>query len=491
MWLKPAFCGLILICCTRLTSYGQSMDSVTEKAISFPARLLSRLQSRTASLDKQLTQQTSGYLQKMQRREEKMRKKLYAVDSNAAKQLFDGSAQRYAALAQKMSTDTGKLHMPLTGTYMPYVDSLQGALDFLQKNPALVSGAGSLNGAGAKLQGAASQFQALQAKMADADQIKTYVNQRKQEISGYISQHANLQGLLGKQYTGLNKDVYYYSQQVREYKEMWNHPDQLQQEALTVLNKLPAFQTFMKNNSQLAALFHLPGNYASPEALAGLQTRDQVASQIQSQVASAGPNGTAALQSNLQSAESQLDGYKDKISKLGQSNGDIDMPNFKPNDQKTKTFWKRIEYGANFQTTHNNYYFPTTTDLGLSLGYKLGHGNIIGVGASYKIGWGNGINHIALSSQGVGLRSFLEIRIKSSFSATGGFEYNYATPFTSFQDIRQIERWTKSGLVGISKTVSMKSRVFKKTKLQLLWDFLSYQQVPKTQPVLFRIAYNF
>jgi hypothetical protein len=169
----------------------------------------------------------------------------------------------------------------------------------------------------------------------------------------------------------------------------------------------------------------------------------------------------------------------------------MDMPDFKPNDQKTKTFWKRIEYGVNFQTTHNNYYFPTVTDLGLSLGYKLGHSNFVGVGASYKLGWGNGIQHVALSSHGVELRSFLEIKIKGSFSATGGFEYNYTTPFTSFQDIRQIQRWTQSGLIGISKTVSMKSRFFKQTKLQLLWDFLSYQQVPKTQPVLFRIGYNF
>ncbi|WP_431213461.1 hypothetical protein ACQ86N_00555 [Puia sp. P3] len=58
---------------------------------------------------------------------------------------------------------------------------------------------------------------------------------------------------------------------------MWNNPDQLQQKALGILNKLPAFQQFMKNNSQLAGLFHLPGNYGSSSTagLAGLQTKDQ------------------------------------------------------------------------------------------------------------------------------------------------------------------------------------------------------------------------
>jgi hypothetical protein len=131
------------------------------------------------------------------------------------------------------------------------------------------------------------------------------------------------------------------------------------------------------------------------------------------------------------------------------------------------------------------------SDLGLSVGYKLSNKSTVGVGASYKLGWGNGIQHIAFSSQGAGLRSFLEIELKKSFSATGGLEYNYTTPFSSYQQLRQWNDWTKSGLIGISKTVSMKSRVFKKTKLQLLWDFLSYQQVPRTQPILFRIGYNF
>jgi hypothetical protein len=41
------------------------------------------------------------------------------------------------------------------------------------------------------------------------------------------------------------------------------------------------------------------------------------------------------------------------------------------------------------------------------------------------------------------------------------------------------------------KTVSVKSRVFKKTKLSLLWDFLSYQQMPKIQALVFRVGYIF
>jgi hypothetical protein len=490
---KMVFCLWVLLCLACKDACAQSVDSVTGKVLNFPSRFLSSLHRKTADLDQQLTRQTEKYLARMAKREQQLHKKLAATDSVGAKTLFAGAQQKYAALLQKIRTDTGSSHQLTSGQYQPYADSLQGMLGFLKQNPKLLS-SGSLPASGdiqARLQSSTAELQQLQARMKDADQIKAYVQQRKQQIGQYIAQHVNAENLLGKSYAGLNQDAYYYSQQISQYKQMLNDPDQMERKALAQLGRLPAFQTFMKNNSQLAGLFGLPGNSGPAQALAGLQTRDQVTQQVQGQVSAAGSGGMDALQSNLQSAQSQLDGYKNKLGQFGAGSGDADIPDFRPNDQKTKTFWKRLEYGVNFQTTHNNYYFPIVTDLGLSLGYKLGHNNLVGVGASYKLGWGSGFQHIALSSEGVGLRSFLEIQLKGSFSATGGFEYNYTTPFTGFQQLKQLQYWTKSGLIGISKSVSMNSRVLKKTKVQLLWDFLSYQQVPKTQPILFRIGYNF
>jgi hypothetical protein len=488
MFQQLALClGISL--CLALSCRAQSADSISEKVINLPSKLLTRLNARTANLDQGLSRQTANYLQHISRNEKQMRKKLWKVDSNAAKALFDSSRQRYASLAQKINTDSGHAGQAVTGAYTPYADSLQGVLSYLKQNPQLMGRQSPEMQV--QLNAATGQFQALQAKMQDADEVKAYVQQRKQEIGEYIAQHAGIQPVLGSQLADVNKATYYYTQQLRQYKEMWNDPDELEQKALVLLNKLPAFQTFMKNNSQLGGLFSLPGNYGGPQALDGLQTRDQVSQLMQGQMPSSTTTPSAALAPNVESAESQLDTYKNKLGALGAGNGDMDMPDFKPNDQKTRTFLKRLEYGFNFQTTHDSYYFPTVTDLGLSLGYKLGHSNSAGIGASYKLGWGNGIQHIALSSQGVGLRSFLDIHLKGSFYFTGGFEYNYAVPFTSYQQLKQQQYWTKSGLIGISKTVSLRSNVLKKTSLQLLWDFLSYQQVPRTQPILFRVGYSF
>jgi hypothetical protein len=481
----PRSATLLLLIILSCACFAQEQPDKVQDAIDLPSKFLDRLQGRTASLNDQLTRQTEKYLAKMAKREERLHKKLAKADPAAAKALFPDSTSQYTVLAKKLSAGTGNETMHVSGEYQAYTDSLQGMLKYLQANTA------GLKANAPQLQSALKEFQTLEARLKDADEIKSYIRQRKQQIGDYIQQHANLSGLLGKDYKALNQDVYYYSQQVRQYKETLNDPDKLTKEALALLNKLPAFQAFMKNNSALAGLFNLPGNYASAATLNGLQTRDQVAALIQGQLAAAGPGGAAALQSNIQAAESQLQNYKDKLTKLGNGSGDIDMPDFKPNKQKTKTFWRRLEYGTNFQTTRNNYAFPTVSDFGLSVGYKLSDRSTVGIGASYKLGWGNGIQDIHFSSQGMGLRSFIDIKIKGSFSASGGLEYNYTTPFQRMQQLYNWNNWTKSGLIGVSKTVPTKSRVFKKTKVQLLWDFLSFQQVPRTQALVFRLGYNF
>ena len=517
---KPAFCLAALLCFAVTASFAQSGDSVVNKVTSFPMRLFGHIQSKTASLNQQLSQQTQKYLQKLQQQEQRLQKKLYSIDSNAAKKLFAGSNQQYATLLQKLQTDTGSNHQKVTGTYQPHMDSLQTALAFLQKNQsALNQPAGSVTtltggsaaalttkvGANlspevqAKLQASISQLQALQAKMQDAAQIKGFMAQRKQQIGQYITQHASLQNVLGKPYAQLQQNMYYYSAQIKQYQAMANSPDQLEQKALAMLSRLPAFQGYMKTNSQLSSLFSLPGSSSGPQIIAGLQTRNQLSETVKSQLMAAASgttnnnNSSAAspsVPSGLESAQSQLASYKAKLSQLGGGGSTIDAPNFRPNEQKTKTFLNRLMYGIDFQTTQSTYYFPTMTSIGLSLGYKLGKGNDVGIGAAMKIGWGTGFNHIAVTGQGVGLRSFVDIALKGSFSATGGFEYNYTAPFTEYQQLRQIQQWTKSGLIGISKTVSTKSRLLKQTKLSLLWDFLSYQNVPQTEPLIFRVGYT-
>jgi hypothetical protein len=243
----------------------------------------------------------------------------------------------------------------------------------------------------------------------------------------------------------------------------------------------------------LASLFRLPGDpddVTNVAALAGLQTRSQVNTLIQQQIASGGPNAQAQFTQNVQNAQSQLQQLKDKFLKEGRGNSDDIMPEgFKPNNQKTKSFLKRLEYGTNMQSQKASNFFPATSDLCLSVGYKMNDKSVIGLGASYKLGLGRGWNRIRLTQEGAGLRSYIDWKLKGSFWISGGYEMNYRSVFNSIPQLRELDAWQQSGLLGVSKVIQVKSKFFKKTKVQLLWDFLSYQQVPKAQPIVFRIGY--
>ncbi len=486
---KLAFGLAAVLCLAGMATHAQTADSAIDKLTNFPSKLFNRINGQAATLNQQLTRQTEKYLQRMARKEAKLRAQLYKTDSAKAVALYPNDPQQqYAALIQHFRQDSSRVFTSMGPEYLPHVDSLQGMLKFLSVNPsALNANPKQL----AAVQSSLAEYQQLQAKLQAADAVNQFIGSRKAQIQQYLSSYSQLPSGISNTLQGYNKEAYYYAEQVREYRQMLNDPDKMIQTALGLLEKLPAFNSFMKQNSFLAGLFGVPAGYDNPEGLAGFQTRDQVMGMIQSQVSQGGGSGASAIQNSLNTAQQDINNLHNKLSSLGGGSGGMDMPNFKPNDQRTKTFFQRLEYGTYFQTTPATTFYPSYSDLGLTLAYKLGHSNLIGVGASYKLGWGQPIQHIALSSQGVGLRSFVDIQLKKSFSLTGGYELNYLTPFSSFQDIRLLSRWTPSGLIGMSKTVSMKSTVFKKTQLSLLWDFLSYEQTPRTQPFVFRVGYSF
>lgn len=460
----------------------QSQENSTpgNKLSFFPSRFFSKLQQKAVSLEERLLAKSEKAIQKLAKQEARLKKKLARKDSLQAEEVFGDVDEKYLQLQQQLIKPVNKVRA--TGEYLPHLDTLTTSLKFLSANSGILPNA---QGFAKPIQNTLQSVNNLQGKLQTTEQIQQYLRERQQLLKERLKQFG-----FGKELQKYNQQAYYYGQQIQEYKNILEDPSRWQEQAIALLQKLPAFQKFLQEHSQLASLFRLPGNYSSQANLAGLQTRAGVQALVQDRIAAGGPNAMANFQQNIQEAQGQLSQLKDKLNELGGSaNGE--MPDFKPNNQKTKTFLQRLEYGTNLQSQRSSQWFPMTTDLGLSVGYKLNDKSIIGVGASYKLGWGRDIRNISLSHQGMGLRSFADIKVKGSFYASGGFEYNYQQPFQSFADLNGIENWQQSGLVGISKIVSLKSKAFKKTQLQLLWDFLSYQQVPQSQPIKFRVGYRF
>ena len=469
---------VVLMLCTMQGSAQDSsrLQQLNSLTSSYYQQVSDKLQSQESRMEKEL----SRSLEKVGKAEKKLFKKLFKKDSLQAKALFAGISSNKDGIADQARSRVEKIDQ-YAKTYTGKLDSIGTAISFLQKGSLLKPDVSKE--AAKTLQSIGN----LQGQLDQANQVSKLLQERKELLQSRLKELGMMKEL--KRY---NKEVVYYQQQFKEYKEILNDPSKLEGKLLDIATSIPAFRNFFNQHSALAGLFRLPsdGGLEGGSSLAGFQTRESITQDMQSRFGN-NANVSQVMQQNIRQARQQFNERQERQNNGDAGNPSDDLPHFKPNSQRTKTFWNRIELGTDFQSQRSNQFFPVTSDVAVSAGYKMNDKSIIGVGASYKIGWGENIQHIKVSSQGAGLRSFLDWKIKGSFFASGGFEMNYRSAFDQIQQLRDYSAWQQSGLLGLSKTISLRSKFFQKTKLQLMWDFLSYQQVPRTQAILFRVGYNF
>lgn len=468
------FVVILFVCANPVLA----QDSLIAKAGQVPQKYLSQVNNKSRQLEKQVDKRTAKALDRMIKQEKKLQRKLSKIDSLAAKNIFTKSIDSLGGLKAHLKSKTGKA---LNSQYFGYLDTLSNSLGFLKESKQLL---GKTKEAQGKLAKSMESVKALQSKLAQAENIKNYIRERKQLLKAQLGQYTALTKDLQK----INKEAYYYAQQLKEYKEVFKDAKKAEKKALELLQKVPAYKDFLSRNSQLASLFNLPSSSSGDltQQLEGLQTRAQVDQLIQQRLGSGGPNARQAVSQQMEAARSQFDQLKKNFPDLDNA---ADMPDFKPKELKTKSLLQRLEFGTNVQFQRSTQFFPTTGDFAGQVGYKFSKNGILGLGASYKLGMGTGFNNIRFSHQGVGFRSFGDYKLKGTFFVNGGFEYNYNQPFADAAQLYRQNNWSRSALVGISKKYKINSKL--KGTMVLLYDFLANSQVPRQDPVKFRLGYNF
>ena len=454
--------------------HASGQDTVPMRA-SLAKKYVSQVEARSSNITTKIDRQTERYLAKLQKQEAKLYRQLSKIDSLAANSVFSNAAQKYERVRQHLKNKSNKL-LRGYGEYTPWLDTATTALKFLE----LPNLSGKMPIDPQKLKGALAKVNELQDQLKQAENVKEFIRQRKEYLQEQLKKYN-----LGKHLQKFNKEAYYYTQQINEYKAILDDPSKIEAKAIALLRKIPAFEKFMQQNGVLAGLFNIPKDYASN--MTGLQTISQVRSMLEDRMSMAGPNANQVVQQNIGAAQSALSQLRDKISKGG--TGEADMPDSKPNTQRTKSFLKRLEFGTNLQSTKSNLMFPMTTDIGLSIGYKLNDKSIVGIGGSYKLGLGKNWNDVEVSHQGIGLRSFVDFKIKGSLWLSGGGELNYRSQYNDLSIFDNYTAWQKSALLGLGKKYSLGKKF--KGNVQLLYDFLYNQQIPRSQPVVFRAGYTF
>ena len=455
-------------------------DSTIASLQNIPAKYISKVDRKIDQYSNRISSKTEKTLTKLSRWENKIKNILEQVSPETATRLFGNNALTFSSALQKLQQGKA-ITEGYKAKYNEYRDKLTTSIKYLedQKNNLDKKLVAPINDAKKKLA-------ALEQDVSNTEAVEAFIKERRKQLLNEAVKYLGK----NKYLTKIDKEAYYYVETLRNYRELFSDKKKAEEVALKILNRIPAFTKFMQQNSMLASLFGSPSGGGQSANLAGLQTRAGVNALIQDRIAAGGPNAREAFSQNMQQAQAELNQLKDKILKAGGSSSEANIPDFKPNEQRSKTFLQRLEYGSNLQFAKTNSLVPTTADIALSVGYKLNDKSIIGIGASYKIGLGS-IQRISISHQGLGLRSFIEWKLKKQFFVSGGFEMNYNAQFKNLSQLKTYTAWQQAGLVGITKKIKVKTKFFKGTSVQLLYDMLHRQHVPVSQPVLFRVGYSF
>ncbi|MBG9377718.1 hypothetical protein I5907_15860 [Panacibacter sp. DH6] len=486
----------LLLFCFTLNCFSQEAeqciydnDSSKINLDEVPFAVLMKLDNKYYKLSASVNKHSRKLIESLQAEEEKLQIKLSRVDSLKAQALFQKTQEQYARL-KTLADNPVDIASAKLKEYIPNIDSANTVLKFLSQYKDLSAlSSGKLE----QLSQTLNSLQDLQGRLQQANEIQNFVKQRLSQLKSSLSNSALGQGL-----ASINRKAYYYQQQIEEYKSILRDKKKLEEKLIGTVRTLPAFQKFWDKHSYLAQLFPMRTNpETSGNPIPGLQTAAGMQQLMQqrfgTQITLPTTNpaaGAGLFQEQTAVAQQQIADLKRQVDKTGGSSSDLVMPGFKPNEQKTKSFLERLEYGLNFQSEKSTSFLPATTDIAITAGYKLSDNKVIGLGASYKIGWGHGWNNISLSSQGAGFRGYADVKAKAGFWLSAGFEYNYLQTFSNLRDLHtNIDVWQQSALAGITKKYKISKG--REGKIQILYDFLHNKHLPASQGLKFRVGWGF
>jgi hypothetical protein len=221
-----AVASLILI---NTNGFSQSgIDSVFSRLD--PQRFAGAVSKQAAKLSNLMLKRGEKIIAKMQMQEQKhYQKMLHGKDSLVARARLTELKSEYG----KLKTRIGQSSKGITKQYLPTLDSLHTALNFMKDN-----------GAAKQITDAIAKTKELQDRFRQAEDIKKFIQERKELLKAELEKLGML-----KQLKKMNKQVYYYAVRVNEYKELLKDPKKIEKKALQLLSETKLFQDFFRKNS--------------------------------------------------------------------------------------------------------------------------------------------------------------------------------------------------------------------------------------------------
>jgi hypothetical protein len=473
-------CTFLIFFLLTFKATSQSDDYTKPKEVNYiTQKYLNQADRKIVKLHKQISKKNNKTLYKFSQQEEKILYKYCEKNPTHADILFEYSGYSFNRINKILIKTKGK-----PSEYFPQLDTISSSLHLAEKDHSLLDPEANKIKIEKKLNTALLHLNQLNIPLEKYEAISQHTRSRKSVLNELAKENP----LLKKDVTNLNKEAYYYQQQIAEYKSLFKDRAKAENTAMAWLRKTPVFNNFIKKYGQLA-MFNSQVPRATPAipldieasstelstslemsgsnlnlteisapTIADISSASMSAMPMDTEVTSTElstslevPNSNLNLENLTPTLASTKKLISDRISELAQTGEGLsakkaeetknlfkklkaspiksgtlaDAPDFKPNPLKTKRFIDRVTYGGNLQFIPSTYIYPLGCGLGAQVAYQLHVKSSAGLGASYTAGFGKDIGHLKYSHSGYGVRSFIDYQLKKILYLQGGAERNF------------------------------------------------------------------
>jgi len=164
---------LIILLFASKPCTAQIIDSLAGLTIppQLPGKYYTEVDKKISSINEQLTKKSLKYLEKFQRQETKIQRKLEKLNPGM---IAENASAKYRELFQKVSSKSLDVsNTSITGEYNSNLDSLGTSLSFLKQ----------FNGICDRVKVPLESFNQLQNKLQQSENIKAFIAERRNQIS--------------------------------------------------------------------------------------------------------------------------------------------------------------------------------------------------------------------------------------------------------------------------------------------------------------------
>lgn len=299
---------------------------------------------------------------------------------------------------------------------------------------------------------------------------KSELLQRKEYWKAQVKEHPEY----GKWLTKMEKERYYYTAQINEYRKVLRDPATLDDKLMNTLRSDPRFSDFVAT---------LP---AKPQDPGKMQPRQLVQQMMQSQAAAIDSDPVQLIKDAQKKGSDLLGDLSNQASSFGNLDNATQVPKFTPNPYKTKSFWERINVGFDLQFDRSTRFYPASGVAGAQASFNFDQRFSAGVLANYRFGTGE-IKRIRFSHAGAGYGAFANYKVWKGLGVQAGYERNRRAE-TEVNETRYAAEWSSSALAGLTWEYGIGKKL--KGSVGVFFDALYKRHTPQTNAVLWRMGWK-